>query len=560
MNCSNEQCAPISDAQRWLNVDWVAAQIFVGSLQARIVKAVKVGKTGKVKALQWLLTHSFYAKALAVKQVTENKGKRTPGIDGERWLSPTDKWRAIRRLKRKGYKASPLRRVYIPKSNGKERPLGIPTMLDRAMQALYLLAVAPAVETVSDGNSYGFRRKRSCADAIEQCFKVLCNAKAAKWVLDADIKGCFDNISHEWMLNNLAIDKGILRKWLSAGFIEGSKLFPTEAGTPQGGIISPTLMNMVLNGLEGLIEDKANVVRDKYRNVRSNPSRVSVVRYADDFIVTASSRALLEDELLPCIEQFMLDRGLTLSPEKTHIRPISEGFKFLGQNVKKYEGKLLVKPAKDSVLKLMTKVREIVRKNRSARQDTLIHQLNPILRGWCNYHRHSVAKQIFSKIDSDIWLIVWKWSRRRHPKKSDHWVKIKYFQHVGNRNWVFAPSGTDNLSLFRLSEVPIIRHPKIHSAANPYDPSQEMYFEARFDRYLHSRNRLRLHRLWKRQKGLCWECGKVLNTVTKWNAHRLLPMYKGGLNTDGNIILIHPKCHASLHENKLTAASPLEAL
>ena len=321
MNCSYEQCAPINEAQCWSNIDWKAAKRYVGSLQARIVKAVKQGRKGKVKSLQWLLTHSFYAKALAVKQVTENKGRKTSGVDGETWQSATKKWRAISSLKRSGYKASPLRRVFIPKSNGQKRPLGIPTMLDRGMQALYLLAVEPEVETNSDGNSFGFRKQRSCADAIEQCFKVLCRKRAGEWVLDADIKGCFDNISHEWMLKHLNIDKPILSQWLNAGFMESGKVYPTLAGTPQGGIISPTLMNMVLNQLQGTIEEASGVKRGKHREIRSNVKRVSVIRYADDFVVTAHSQAFLVDTILPCINEFMSQRGLALSPEKTKISP-----------------------------------------------------------------------------------------------------------------------------------------------------------------------------------------------------------------------------------------------
>lgn len=188
-----------------------------------------------MKALQRMLTRSFAAKALAVKRVTENRGKKTPGVDRELWSTPEAKWRAIGRLTRTGYRPKPLRRVYIPKANGKRRPLGIPTMLDRAMQALYLLALEPVSETTADRNSYGFRSMRSTADAIEQCFVNLSRGNSAEWVLEGDIKGCFDNISHDWLLANIPLDKQVLGKWLKAGFMESSRLFPTEAGTPQGG-------------------------------------------------------------------------------------------------------------------------------------------------------------------------------------------------------------------------------------------------------------------------------------------------------------------------------------
>ena len=559
MNCSYEQCAPINEAECWSNIDWKAAKRYVGSLQARIVKAVKQGRKGKVKSLQWLLTHSFYAKALAVKQVTENKGRKTSGIDGETWQSATKKWRAISSLKRSGYKASPLRRVFIPKSNGQRRPLGIPTMLDRGMQALYLLAVEPEVETNSDGNSFGFRKQRSCADAIEQCFKVLCRKGAGEWVLDADIKGCFDNISHEWMLKHLNIDKPILSQWLNAGFMESGKVYPTLAGTPQGGIISPTLMNMVLNQLQGTIEEASGVKRGKHREIRSNVKRVSVIRYADDFVVTAHSQAFLVDTILPCINEFMSQRGLALSPEKTHVRHISEGFDFLGQNLRKYNGKLLVKPSSKSAPYLMNKLRLTITKYRSSRQDRLIFQLNPILRGWCNYHRHSVAKEVFCKIDSDIWLLLWKWACRRHPRKGKHWIRARYFHSVGARNWTFC-TGDKQIALFRLAAIPIVRHPKINSDANPYDPTHETYFESRLDVLINSRNKERLHRLLSRQNGECLYCKRKITATTGWNIHRLVPLYLGGDNKTSNTVVVHPSCHNSIHKSKNTAAPSYMAL
>lgn len=223
----------------WHDIDWAKCHKSVKRLQARIAKAEKEGRHGKVRALQWLLTHSFSARALAVKRVTENQGKNTPGVDGQTWSTPEAKFRGIASLKRRGYKPLPLRRVLIPKSNGKMRPLGIPTIRDRAMQALYLLALEPVAETRADKNSYGFRPGRATADAIEQTFIALSKKNGAQWILEGDIKACFDEISHEWLLKNIPMDKKILQKWLKAGFVHKRKLFPTEAGTPQGGVISP---------------------------------------------------------------------------------------------------------------------------------------------------------------------------------------------------------------------------------------------------------------------------------------------------------------------------------
>src|SRR5471030_1511696 len=218
--------APSDHAAHWHSIDWVNCYREIRRLQARIVKAIQDGKDGKVKALQWLLTHSFSGKALAVRRVTENQGRRTPGVDGVTWSTPKSKINAVSSLKRRGYRPRPLRRIYIPKANGtKMRPLGIPCMLDRAQQALYLLALEPIAETTADLNSYGFRPERSTADAGEQCFVCLAKKTSAEWVLEADIKSCFDQISHDWMVANVPTDRVILKKWLKAGFVYQNVLF-----------------------------------------------------------------------------------------------------------------------------------------------------------------------------------------------------------------------------------------------------------------------------------------------------------------------------------------------
>ena len=297
-----------------------------------LAKAVKEGRWRMVRALQYLLSRSFYAKLLAVKRVTSNRGKKTPGVDGILWRGARAKWRAACSLRRRGYKPQPLRRIYIPKKNSlKKRPLSIPCMYDRAMQALYKLALAPVAETTADRNSHGFRDGRSCADAIAAAFNALSKPNSATWVLEGDIKGCFDHISHLWMLDRIPMDKGVLRKWLESGFVEQGRLYPTRKGTPQGGIISPTLSNMVLDGLEQAV-----------RSAIPRRSRVNFVRYADDFIITGKSKQLLESEVKPVVVRFLAERGLTLSEEKTSITHIKHGFKFLGQSFRKIGNVLIL--------------------------------------------------------------------------------------------------------------------------------------------------------------------------------------------------------------------------
>jgi len=313
----------------------------------------------------------------------------------EQFARPVLDWR------RKG---RPLRRPY-----GKKRPLGIPCMRCRAMQALYLLALDPVAETTADPNSYGFRPGRSTADAIEQCFIALGKQFSPQWILEGDIKGCFDAISHEWLLTHIPMEKAILKKWLKAGYMEQHVLHPTEEGTPQGGIISPVLANLTLDGLEKKLNERYPKPKVGYN------AKVNFVRYADDFLVTGISKELLEKEVKPLVEQFMSERGLTLSPEKTVITHIEEGFDFLGQNVRKYKAgkrdKLLVKPSKKNVQAHLEKVRDIVKTNKALSAGKLILLLNPIIRGWAQYHQHVVSKKIFSSVDDAIYQMLRRWAK-----------------------------------------------------------------------------------------------------------------------------------------------------
>ena len=464
-----------SSGSLWDRIDWDLITRHVRRLQMRIAKATRERRWGKVKALQRLLTHSFYAKLLAVKRVVTNRGKKTAGVDGITWTTSKQKFDAVRSMKRRGYRPQPLRRIYIPKKNGKQRPLGIPTMGDRATQALYLLALEPVAETTADPNSYGFRSKRSPADAIEQCFNVLCRKKSAQWILEGDIKSCFDQISHSWLRANIPMDKSTLSKWLAAGYIEKEAFYPTKAGTPQGGIASPVLANMALDGLEKAVAQAV-----------SRNQKVHVVRYADDFIITGNSKKVLEDKVMPAVMAFLKMRGLELSKEKTSIAHIRDGFDFLGFNVRKYkDDKLLIKPSKKSVRTFLDGIREFLNSNKSAGTEAIIWKLNFKIRGWANYYRHVVAKKTFTYVDYQIALAVWSWAIRKHRNKGTRWVQRRYYRSSGLRNWVFSTSTRDkagnlwHLDLFRAADIPIIRHVKIRAAATLFDPAFADYFELR---------------------------------------------------------------------------------
>lgn len=478
MNVREPEITSVTDltdnelASQWKTIDWNRVKDVVNNLQSRIASAAKNSDWNKVRKLSRLLTRSFYARLLAVRKVTQNKGSRTPGVDGITWATQADKMRAALQLSCKRYHAKPLTRKYIPKKNGKLRPLSIPTMYDRAMQTLHALALGPIESATGDTTSFGFRPYRSTKDAY--AYLHICQSKkhAPKWVIEGDIKACFDEISHEWILENTPMDKNVLKEFLKAGYIEEYHLFPTEKGAPQGGTISPIIANIALNGLETTLARRFYARNDgtidkKHRNKH----KINYVRFADDFVITADT-AETAQEVLEVVKTFLEPRGLTLSEEKTLVTDISEGYNFLGWNFRKYKNTLLIKPSKGSQHEIIRKISEIIHKAKAWDQDRLIRILNPIIRGWAQYHNHAVSTAIFSKLDDIVYNMLVSWAKRRHQNKGTYWIMDKYWHTDGNRKYVFC---TENQTLERFSNTKIVRQRLAKLDKNPY--IDRNYFE-----------------------------------------------------------------------------------
>jgi RNA-directed DNA polymerase len=492
---------------------------------------------------------------MAVRRVTQvNAGKYTPGVDKLIVKTPAARGRLVDHLSTlQPWRASPARRVYIPKSDGKQRPLGIPTILDRCLQARVKNALEPEWEAKFEGSSYGFRPGRGCHDAISRIYLLARPNKRKKWIVDADIKGAFDNIDHDFLMKTIGEAPGreLIHQWLKAGVMEDGGYTATEMGTPQGGVISPLLLNIALHGME-----KALGVRHNRRGELCGNR--AVVRYADDFVVFCESEEdaiRVRDEILP---SWLANRGLLLSPEKTRIVHLTEGFDFLSFNVRHYPCpqtartgfKLLIKPSKKAVSRRREQLRAIWHSHNSCPIDSLVAHLNPIIRGWANYHRVAVASEAFRKMDDWMFRRAVRYVKRKHPTKSTAWTQERYWGKLNPKvddNWVFGvKSKPQSRFLLKFRWFKIVRHVLVKGTASPDDPSLREYWWER--RKVNIRNISDSDiKLAEAQDWLCPVCGMNLINGEELHRHHKEPKCNGGSDSYKNRELIHLYCHQQRH-------------
>jgi RNA-directed DNA polymerase len=541
----NDRGSPPTD---WSQIDWTTAERRVQNLRFRIFRAAKEQRWKHVRNLTKLLLRSYANVLVSVRRITQvNRGRHTPGIDGERVTTPDERAKLADDLRQyHPWKAAPVRRVYIPKANGKQRPLGIPTMRDRVMQMVVKNALEPRFEAEFEAQSYGFRPGRCCQDAIEEVFVALNNSAVGHnhYILDADIQGAFDHISQDFILHRIGPMPGreLIKQWLKAGYWEHGTLHHTTEGTPQGGVISPLLANIALDGL-------AKQLGKGYR----------VARYADDIVVMAKSLPAIE-QACPVVTAFLDERGLALHPEKTRIVQRTEGFDFLGFHVQMRGQKLLITPQKQKVQALLQEVRSWLKTHQTVAAEVVIRHLNPLIRGWAMYYRHVVSKHTFQKVDYHIWRALWCWVERRHPKKPKRWVYRRYFE-GGKYGATFYTESRDRrgktirLRLERMPAIPIIRHVKVKGSASPDDPALKAYWDSR--RLKMGRQRVAkggtLDGIAEAQRWQCPGCGQTLFDGQEVHLHHLIPVHAGGSDERGNLQWLHAACHRQRHQQGVTA-------
>lgn len=534
------------------------------SMQRRLDKAVADNdKKGIRETFDLITKRSSAVKTLATWRITQrNPGKYTAGMDGI--AIPKGQSREYQnQIRHKimaevdfGKKPDKIRRVYIPNPSGKKRPLGIPTIHDRIVQEILRIALDPIVEYQYNGNSHGFRPKRSCQDAMSQLFLKLAKEDRPRYVLEGDIKGCFDNIKHEHIIETL--DKWLVPRWatetirriLKAGIFHNGEVYDSETGTPQGGVISPLLANVALTALDDFC--------DKFGTKKSNP----IVRYADDFVVVCKSEPEAKQIKGEIAEHLLHEVGITLSEEKTKITHIYKGFDFLGFNFRKYRteikgGKvkytLSIRPQNEKVNNLLEECKEILDSHKTTTQEKIILLLTPKLVGWAMYYRHVVATRTFSRIDGKLWDKLYRWAKRRHPNKSKGWIINKYFQRTSERKSHFVDRET-NIKIPTLGKIPIKRFVKVNNAYRVYDrdPKTLEYWNKR--EYVNAFNQIesvRRGRLFTNQRGECPHCKGIITQEDiqgqETHVHHVKPKSEGGTNSYSNLRLLHSECHREIH-------------
>jgi RNA-directed DNA polymerase len=506
---------PEDEPLDWYAIDWRAVEENVRRLRQRIFTASRAGDLKKVRSLQKLMLRSHSNTLLSVRRVTEvNAGRKTAGVDGEVALFPSARAELATWVQRRAtpWQARPVKRVFIPKANGKQRPLGIPVLVDRVLQARVVNALEPEWEARFEPKSYGFRPGRGCQDAIQAIYKTVKGPNPQRrWALDADLTAAFDRIDHDHLLTVLGTfpGNGLVRQWLKAGVVDRGRFAPTEEGTPQGGVVSPLLLNVALHGLEeaaGVRYRSANGVEPE-RTARDSPV---LIRYADDLVVLCHDRGQAE-QIKAKLAAWLAPRGLVFNEDKTRIVELDDGLDFLGFTVRRYGAKLLIKPSKAALRRVRERLRVEVRALRGANAAAVTQRLNPIIRGWSAYYRHVVSSKAFHALDSHLWKLTYKWAKYRHSNKPKRWVTSRYygtFNTSRRDRWVFGDRDS-GAYLIKFGWTKIVRHQMVRSDASPDDPTLADYWADRRRRSQPPLDRTTL-RLLMSQHGRCPVCGDLL--------------------------------------------------